>query len=103
MSLEAAMQTMPVAALHRPSGCPNGPHSGIGRHPENGDVIAGLTWETVAQLQTWLWIERVMSASNPIDQVGRKNFEGWDEFETARLPRVLLRRLRQEVMREKIM
>ena len=67
----------------------------------NGDLIAGLTWDRVRELDAWLWVDRVMSASNPIDGVSRKRFEGpWSGIEDAKLHRDLVRLLRQECIRE---
>ena len=67
----------------------------------NGDVIAGVTWELVAKTDTWLWIETVMSESNPIDGVSRHRFAGpWKRVEEARIPRDLVRRLRHEALLE---
>ena len=66
----------------------------------NGDVIAGLTWDAVRSLDSWLWIERVMSKANPIDGVSRGQNGDWKEIEEARLPRELLRQLRTEALRE---
>ena len=67
----------------------------------NGDVIAGLTWTAVQKTQSWFWMERVMSESNPIDGVSRGRKAGpCLEVEECRLPRVLLRDLRQKGLRE---
>lgn len=62
----------------------------------NGDVIPGLTWTAVQATQSWLWIERVMSESNPIDGVSRRKKDGpWQCVEECRLPRDLFRALRE--------
>ena len=67
----------------------------------NGDVISGLTWTAVQATQSWLWLERVMSESNPIDGVSRGVKDGpWQSVEECRLPRVLLQALRREGRRE---
>ena len=40
----------------------------------HGDVIASETWNYVWEIRCCLWVERVASASDPIDGVGHKEW-----------------------------
>ena len=54
---------------------------------DSGDIIVGATWSLIAELQSWLWIDRVASKSNPIDGVSRLDFTGpWAGVGRAHFP-----------------
>ena len=49
----------------------------------SGDVIVGLTWRVIAELQCTPWFERVESSANPVDGLSRGRMTGpWDKVPT---------------------
>ena len=71
----------------------------------NGDVITGETWTYVRKLGCWLWVERVASASNPIDGVSRKVWQcdpgippqhRWSRVRRTKFPDVILKKFISE-------
>ena len=69
----------------------------------NAGAIAGSTLDAVRSLDSWLWIEQVMSKAIPINGVSRGQNGDWKVIEDARLPRELLRQLRTEALRERVL
>ena len=71
----------------------------------NGDIIAGETWNYVRRIGCWLWVERVASASNPIDGVSRKEWKcdpgiphqhRWSSVRRTKIPEVILKKFALE-------
>ena len=71
----------------------------------NGDVITGETWDYVRKIGCWLWVERVASASNPIDGVSRKVLQcdpniplqhRWSRVRKTKIPDVILKKFMSE-------
>ena len=71
----------------------------------NGDVIAGETWNYVRKIGCRLWVERVASASNPIDGVSRKVWQcdpdippqhRWSRVRRTKIPDVILKKFISE-------
>ncbi len=52
-----------------------------------GDVVVGETWRRIVDLDVYPYLDRVASASNPVDGLSRGRREGpWKQVIKAKLP-----------------
>ena len=62
---------------------------------EAGDIVIGLTWKKIRELNTFMYVDRVASESNPVDGLSRGRMDGpWKQVLKAALPNDLLVQLR---------
>ena len=61
----------------------------------SGQVISGYFWEQVASMGIFVWLDRVASASNPVDGLSRGDFSGFKHVQRMTVPQGLIHRLRQ--------
>ena len=62
---------------------------------EAGDIVIGLTWKKIQELNTFMYVDRVASESNPVDGLSRGRMGGpWKQVLKAALPNDLLVQLR---------
>ena len=61
----------------------------------SGPIISGYFWEEVASKRVLTWLDRVASASNPVDGLSRQDFTGFDCVQRMSIPFELVHRLRQ--------
>jgi hypothetical protein len=67
---------------------------------ESGDVIVSETWRHIVNLRCLPWFDRVASKSNPVDGLSRGVFDGpWENVEDGRLPKGMLAKIRDELLR----
>ena len=63
------------------------------------DLIVGETLSVIAFLRSLAWLDPVDSASNPIDGISRKNFNGIRQWRNIGFPGSLLSSLQECVSR----
>ena len=62
---------------------------------EAGDIVIGLTWKKIRGLNTFMYVDRVASESNPVDGLSRGRMDDpWKQVLQAALPNDLLVQLR---------
>jgi len=64
------------------------------------DIIIGHTWSWIAYLGTSAWFDRVDSASNPVDGLSRKDFEGTWNWYPISFPEDVLKDLKSAAKRK---